>query len=323
MSDLQIMLLSIIGGAILIVILLTSILYSQIKAKNKDKHIEQITREPYFVNEKHTKEKWWVSKDGLLEKNWMKGQDYDFKVSIFNYYENFSEGFFNSKFVRTKSFLLQIMDVKSVNRTIERLKIHAGCLENIWWRKYKILMNSSFNDMPKVTKAPEYFFYKYYFEFIYQLRKIMSDYLTNHIIPNTIFLELKPIYYKQYGIKKVDDPQKNIVFAFNQVSQDANALSDRLHSEFTLELAAKGAQWTVDYKSTNDLLIMLQPDHYIQKLFLKDKIWKLTKKYKLPATGDLDEAIQNLENHIKSIEENNVNQVREYIDRYQEIKQNS
>ncbi|QEH61708.1 hypothetical protein SCHIN_v1c05110 [Spiroplasma chinense] len=320
MTDMQWILIGLGAFALTLVLTFTILFYLVLKGKKKEKNIEQITREPYFVNEKHTKENWWVSKDGVLEKNWMKGQDYDFKVAVFDYYENFSEGFFNSKFVRTKSFLLKIMDVKSVNRTIERLKIHAGCLENIWWRKYKILMTTSFKEMPLVTKSPEYFFYKYYFQFIYELRNVLADYLVNHIIPNTIFLELKPIYYKQYGIQKVDDPQKNIVFAFNQVSQEAEVLVERMQSEFNEELNEKGKDWIIDYKTKSDLLVMLQPDQYIQKLFLKEKIWKMTKKFKLPLTDDLDEAIRNLEEHIKKIEEDKINQVREYIDRYQELK---
>ncbi|QBQ07566.1 hypothetical protein SGLAD_v1c03670 [Spiroplasma gladiatoris] len=250
-----------------------------IKKNNNKKIVKQITKIPYFTNEGHGKEKWWVSNKGELEKKGIKSQDFNYKIAFFNYYENFSKDFFNSKYVRTKSYLIKFLDIKSTNKTIAKLKLYTKCLENIWWKKYRIFMKESLEEIPTLTSSPAYFFYKYYFMFLQELRKTLAFYLTNHIIPNTIFLELKTIHFEKFGIRKVSDPKKNIAFAFMQVVKESETLIDRLSKQFFDELENKGKDWSIDYKNNHEIKNVFKENDYIKKIYLKQKSKTNKKKY--------------------------------------------
>ncbi|AUM62550.1 hypothetical protein [Spiroplasma monobiae] len=289
-----------------------------IKVKKPKKVLKQITSHTYFTNETHGKEKWWVSKDGNFEKKWMEVQDYDFKIRYFDYEENFSEGFLNSKFVRTKIFLYDLMDINAVNKTIDRIKLYANCLENIWWKKYKILLTTSFNEMPQITQAPEYFFYKYYFKLISKLRKVMSTYLCEYIIPNVIITELSQDKYKKYKINISNDPKKNILFAFEQVSQEADDFSNEIHEEFNKELAQKGPEWKVDYSTKNDPLSLFLPEEIVRKNMLRKKIVVLSKKYKIPFNGNVEETVKKLEIYLNSVEQDKINSIKQLVSSFKE-----
>ncbi|QHX36558.1 hypothetical protein [Spiroplasma sp. BIUS-1] len=285
--------------------------------KKPKKVLKQVTNQPFFINEEHNKEKWWISKDGSFEKKWMEVQDYDFKIRYFDYEENFSEGFLNSKFVRTKIFLYEIMDIKTVNKTIDRIKLYTTCLENIWWKKYKILLTTSFNEMPQITQAPVYFFYKYYLKFISKLRKIMVSYLCEYIIPNVIITELSQDKYKKYKINISNDPKKNILFAFEQVAQEADDYSTLIHEEFNKELREKGPEWSVDY-SSKDALTLFLPEEIVKKNMLRKKIVLLSKKYKIPFNGNIEEGVKNLETYLNSVEQDKINSIKQLVTTYKE-----
>ncbi|WP_338985505.1 hypothetical protein [Spiroplasma endosymbiont of Diplazon laetatorius] len=305
-----------IGVAVFIVLLaitLTVTICIVLKIKKPKKILKQVTNQPFFINQEHNKEKWFVSKDGTFEKKWMEVQDYDFKIRYFDYEENFSKGFLNSKFIRTKIFLYEIMDIKSVNKTIERIQLYTTCLENIWWNKYKILLTTSFNEMPQITQAPEYFFYKYYFKFISKLRKIMISYLCDYIIPNVIITELNQEKYKKYKINISNDPKKNILFAFEQVAQEADDLSNQIHEEFNIELSQKGSEWKIDYSTKKDPLSLFLPEEIVKKNMLRKKIVTLSKKYKIPFNGNIEETVQNLQIYLNSVEQDKINSIKQLV----------
>ncbi|AGR42015.1 hypothetical protein [Spiroplasma diminutum] len=306
------------GSLLLLAIVLTILLYSILKVKNQKKPLKKVTNEPFFINEEHNKEKWWVSKDGNFEKKWMEVQDYDFSIKYFNYEENFSKGFLNSKFIRTKIFLSDIMDIKSAKKTIEKLEFYSNCLENIWWNKYKILLTTSFNEIPKITQAPEYFFYKYYFKFISKLRNIMISYLTEYIIPNVIITELKQDKYKKFNINIANDPKSNILFAFEQVAQEADDYSEIIHEEFNKELKQKGPEWKIDYSTNKDPLSLFLPEEIIKKNMMRNKILNLSKKYNIPFKGNIQETVDKLEKHLNSVEQDKINSIKQLVITFKE-----
>ncbi|QGS51797.1 hypothetical protein [Spiroplasma tabanidicola] len=244
------------------------------KNKRKVKTVEEIINEPFFVNEEHKKENWWISKDGSFEKKWLLKQDFDYKVDFFEYYENFSNGFFSSKFIRTKYVLVELMDLKSINKTVDRLNSYSNCLENIWWKKYKPLFEKQFKEVYSITSAPVYFFYKYYFKFVYDLKNVLAHYMTTIIIPNTIFSELKAKHLKSLEINKNVDYQKNINFAFEQVKIIAELLENKIKEEFKKELITKGKEWKFDYNEENAFKFIFEEDSFIKRVLLTDSAKK-------------------------------------------------
>ncbi|AOG60275.1 hypothetical protein SHELI_v1c03200 [Spiroplasma helicoides] len=301
---------------IFIASLITIVSYVIILKINKSKKTNTDFVETYFIDENNKNKNWWVSKDGALEKIWLKAQDYDFKIAIFNYYENFSEGFFNSKFVKTKKLLLEnSFELSEVNKIINKITKYNNCLENIWWKKYKTIFKQLSKSINEKTASPEYFFYKYYFKFIHGLRSILSNYLTLYIIPNAILLELKPTQYDKFKINTKKNLYHYIKGSFERVAKETNELYNSIINEMNEEISLKGKNWILDYQSKDDLFKELQPEYYIKKMFLREMVYKFSKVYNIPLNKSLQEAIEDLKNYLPKNEIENIYKVQDEIEK--------
>ncbi|AUB31439.1 hypothetical protein [Spiroplasma floricola] len=304
---------TVLGSLFLLWLIIVLVILKFLKI-NKTKKIREDKNHFFYISKSHIKGKWWASNDGKLEKKWMEIQECDFEITNFDYKENFSKSFLNSNFKKTRLFLYKKISKKLENKVIKKIKFYTNCLENIWFKKYKIMFTNLFNEISGITEAPEYFFYKYYFRFISEIRNKMIEKLCQIIIPSIIANNLTDENIKKEPTS--NEYEKNIFITLEKISLFAEEFWNLMNKKRKEEIKEKGHDWKVNYSSKNDFLNSFLPKEMIKKKMLRENIIILAKKYKIPFDGNVIETIKLLEKYSNSVEKDVINSIKLLIFAY-------
>lgn len=253
-------------------------------ANEKNVHfgIEQFFQNlDWFSKETNWKsEKWTVSSSKTFDQMWISSQKRKFNVNLFEYVEKFENSLFIPALFGTRKFLLNFLkgnDVKNV--ALELNEIFSG-LEGIWFNKYRNLFQKFFAKTVVETKAPEYFFYKYYYQFLTALRTVSILLITDVIIPNIVLANAPYNISEQYEIASVDyyGNIRNSITIFSNIIED---VFKKTIDQYNSELVLKGRNWEINYEETDfDFATIIAPnigadlevwiDNYRQKLLVNN-----------------------------------------------------
>lgn len=234
----------------------------------------------FSINSNWKSEKWSISTSKSFDQIWESNQKKKFAVNMFEFNERFDNLIFTPALFETRKFLLNFLkgnDVKNV--TLELNAIFRG-LEGIWFNKYRILFEKFFKKVIVETSAPEYFFYKYYYQFVTALRTVGILLVTDVIIPNIVLSNAPYNISEQYEIASVDyyGNIRNSIIIFNNIIED---IFKKTIDQYNSEIVLKGRNWSIDYEnSTFDFSSVIAPnvgldleqwiDNYRKKLLVNN-----------------------------------------------------
>jgi hypothetical protein len=112
----------------------------------------------------------------------------------------------------------------------------------------------------KTTKAPEYYFSKYYYEFLTSLRLSTILLITDVVIPNLLLINLPHIYLEEQNIETMGSFE-NITRSIGVYDQLMATTYRSIMQKFTEEVAANGANFVIKYKKDyHELISMVMPN---------------------------------------------------------------
>lgn len=316
MTNFDYILLASIWGLILLVVIVNLCVVAYLKKRKKNK--EKETKIAGLCCESHNyhRQKWWISKDGGLEKIWMKGQVDVHKIKYFSIYENFSQGFFHSNFIETKKVIFNKTNYANVNQIIKNLKKFNNAIENLWWHKYKPKVEAEFKALAKLTSEADYFFYKYYFIFVRELRDIMVYYGINYIFPSIIALGLKNDLIMQSKKNQHEEYNASIIEAFEKMLDSADTLAHAIKKTCLDEIESKGKEWKSDLKTDQDYMKLFIYDDFLKKIFLREKYEFYIKKNNISKIKNNQKILNILQRKLDNMQEINDEVISETVKKY-------
>jgi hypothetical protein len=182
------------------------------------------------------------------------------EIPWFSYVEKFELPLFYPSLFATRKILSKTIPVKNQKELVRLInKIETG-LYGIWENKYKPLFSEFLDKTIKTTKAPEYYFSKYYYEFLTSLRLSTILLITDVVIPNLLLINLPHIYLEEQNIETMGSFE-NITRSIGVYDQLMATTYRSIMQKFTEEVAANGADFVIKYKKDyHELISMVMPN---------------------------------------------------------------
>jgi hypothetical protein len=192
-------------------------------------------------------EKWSISSSKIFDQIWFANQKRKYSIMIFEFNEKFENTIFMPALFGTRKFLLNFLKGNDVKNVANELTDILRGLEGIWFNKYRQLFEKFFAKVVNETHAPEYFFFKYYYQFLTAFRTISILLCTDVIIPNVILANAPINIAEQYEIATIDyyGNIKNSIHIFSSIVEE---IFKKTIDQYENELILKGKTWSIDYE---------------------------------------------------------------------------
>jgi len=213
----------------------------------------------YKEYKKINMKKWSLSDNKEFDSIWMAAQETNFDVMLLDYSESFALPIFAPSLFNTRKYLTTVTNPKKAKKISNDLKKMVEGLDSIWWNHFRPKFEEFHERTINETKSPEYFFCKYYYEFLSSFRIFGILLYTDVILPNFIIANTTNIkgVNNLYGFQEHFD---NIFHSIDLFVKITNVCFETCMSSYEKELSEKGKDYVYFDEKKTDWINVIAPN---------------------------------------------------------------